>query len=146
MCQNARKMHHSEAKKSKNFLKRGRGLFPRPLPIGEGNTPSSNPTPSRLLRSTSNENPGSASVCVESKKFLILYYATSPTGDGSGRGCAPSPEIYFPFWTSKWSFSVHCGCRWGCIPHLPLDPPLAAAVTHPATTKKSISPIVVLLQ
>jgi len=32
MCQNARKMHHSDAKKSRNFL--GRGSLPKLHPIG----------------------------------------------------------------------------------------------------------------
>jgi len=61
MWQNARKMHPSEAQKiQKNFCGRAQHL-PRPFPIGEGDTPSPNPTPlgawaaplySRLRRST----------------------------------------------------------------------------------------------
>jgi len=54
LCQNARKMHHSEAKK----IRTAHSLDP---PIGEGGTSSQNPTPSapaaprylRLRRSTS---------------------------------------------------------------------------------------------
>ena len=40
MCQNARKMHHSEAKKIQKFSGRGHSPLPRPLPIGDGDTSS----------------------------------------------------------------------------------------------------------
>jgi len=34
---------------------------------------------------------------------------------GEGVSLCPLPRNFFPFWTSKWPVSVHCGCRWGCI-------------------------------
>ena len=53
MCQNARKMHYSEAKNPKHFM----GWGAQPLP--------DQPHPLALRRSTcpQNENPGSASAC-----------------------------------------------------------------------------------
>jgi len=84
MCPNARKMHRSEAKKSKNFP--GSGLSSDPSHIGEGvlppqvsppQTPLSSapaaPGYSRLRRSTwlPNENPGSAS---EDYRATILVF------------------------------------------------------------------------
>ena len=46
MCQNARKMHHSEAKKSKNFLERGHSL-PKPHPLGASSLRRSTLAPKR---------------------------------------------------------------------------------------------------
>jgi len=39
-----------------------------------------------------------------------------PTGGWVWGGTMPPPIIFFACWTSKWPVSVHCGCRWGCIP------------------------------
>jgi len=49
MFQNARKMHHSEAKNLNIFRGEGTVSSPNPDPIGEGDTPSQN-SPHRCLR------------------------------------------------------------------------------------------------
>ena len=83
MCQNARKLHHSEAKNPKIFWGGARPplltltywggghRLPKPHPLGAFYASSLAPSALNLSPQTKILDPR---VCVESKKFLILYY------------------------------------------------------------------------
>jgi len=77
------------------------------------------------------EGRGRFTFCLRSIRFL---HGLREGGWGVGRG-TPLPTDspphgegvpdFFPFWTSKWQVSVHCGTPVGdASPILPLDPPL----------------------